>query len=160
MRRTVPQASRHTDRGQTLIEFAFIAPLIFLFLFVIVDFGIALDRRITLQHAVREGARYGAVTDSVDAIKQVTVQQAQGLVPENKVTVCYEPFPLTPVPGVTPVPAGQTGSGVRVTAELKYEFPIMREILGAFGIAPFFIDMSPSGSARMERSVASPTPCQ
>lgn len=159
MRLNLPPSGRRADRGQTLIEFAFIAPLIFLFLFVIVDFGIALDRRITLQHAVREGARYGAVTDSIAAIKQVTVNQAQGIVDASKIKVCYQPFPLTPVPGVTPVPAGQTGSGVRVSAEFNYQFPIMREILSAFGVAPFSIDMSPSGSARLERSIASPTPC-
>src|SRR3990170_4934584 len=54
------------QRGQTLIEFAFVAPIIFVFLFVIVDFGIALDRRIVLQHAVADGARRGAVNPDED----------------------------------------------------------------------------------------------
>ena len=52
---------RGSEGGQTLIEFALIMPIVFLFLFVLVDFGIAMDRRLVLQHAVREGARYAAV---------------------------------------------------------------------------------------------------
>ena len=49
------------EGGQTLIEFALAAPLLLVFLLAIVDFGIAIDRRIVLDHAVREGARYASV---------------------------------------------------------------------------------------------------
>ncbi|HXF50538.1 MAG TPA: TadE family protein [Dehalococcoidia bacterium] len=152
MKRTVPQASRHTDRGQTLIEFAFIAPLIFLFLFVIVDFGIALDRRITLQHAVREGARYGAVTADPAAVRQTTADQAQDLIDTGDVTVCYED-----VNGNGGV--GEVGDGVKVSAAFSYEFPILSELWQAFGGSPFTIDMSPSATGRLELSVPGATAC-
>ncbi len=142
------------DRGQTLIEFAFIAPLIFLFLFVIVDFGIALDRRITLQHAVREGARYGAVTANVTGIKQTTVNQAQGIVDTSKVTVCYEDTTFDANATV-----GDVGDSVRVTATFSYEFPILSELWQAFGGSPLEIDMSPGATGRLELSVPGATAC-
>lgn len=137
-----------------MIEFAFIAPLIFLFLFVIVDFGIALDRRITLQHAVREGARYGAVSASAAAIQNTTAGQAQGLVDAGGVTVCYEDTTFDANSTV-----GDVGDAVRVKAAFSYQFPILSELWTAFGGSPLTIDMSPQATGRLELSVPGATPC-
>lgn len=145
---------RNDERGQTLIEFAFIAPLIFLFLFAIVDFGIALDRRITLQHAVREGARYGAVNPSAAAIQNVTVAQAQDLIDAGDVTVCYKDTTFDANATV-----GDVGDSVRVTATFSYEFPILSELWQAFGGSPLEIDMSPGATGRLELSVPGATAC-
>ena len=60
-----------TERGQALVELAFIGPLLLLFILIVVDFGIALDHREVLQHAVREGARRGAVGDTVAQITEI-----------------------------------------------------------------------------------------
>src|SRR2546428_9890554 len=59
---------RRSERGQTLIEFAFVLPVILVFILVLVDFGIALDRREVLQPAVGDAARSGAVGSGLDAI--------------------------------------------------------------------------------------------
>jgi hypothetical protein len=134
-------------RGQTLIEFAFVLPLILLFFFSLVDFGIAIDRRITLQHAVREGARYGAVHSDTNDIRQLTADQSQGIVENCDVTVSY--------------PVGtDAGDSVRVQADFTWEFPIATEILGYFGVGPLLsINMTPNGTARLERSVSGAVPC-
>ena len=55
-------SSLKSERGQALVEFAFIGPLLLFFILIVVDFGIAMDRRELVQHAVREGARRAAVT--------------------------------------------------------------------------------------------------
>lgn len=52
-------------KGQTLIEFALVAPLFFILLFAIVDLGWMFYVNLTMQHAVREGTRY-AVTGRSD----------------------------------------------------------------------------------------------
>lgn len=52
-------------KGQTLIEFALVAPLLFVLLFAIVDLGWMFYVNLTMQHAVREGTRY-AVTGRSD----------------------------------------------------------------------------------------------
>lgn len=49
---------RH-ERGQDLIEFALVLPLLFLFLFGALDFGRAFFSYIVITNAAREGARYG-----------------------------------------------------------------------------------------------------
>lgn len=77
------------SRGQSLIEFALVAPLVLMFLWIIVDFGIALDRRIVLQHAVREGAREAAVKVDPTLAKDMVVAQSQGLVQTGQVDVCF-----------------------------------------------------------------------
>ena len=125
------------------------APFLFLFLFVIVDFGIALDRRITLQHAVREGARITAVEVNPAAGIDATVDQAQGLVDAADVSVCF---------------IDQDGSGapntmepveVSLTYEYKYTVPF-RSLLSALGIpSSFKIDMDPSATAALENDPGS-----
>jgi hypothetical protein len=147
-----PASRPRRERAQALIEFALLLPLFLVFLLAIVDFGFAMDRRISLQHAVREGARYAAVHDSVSDIQQHTATQSLGIVDPADVDVCYENSN-----GNGSV--GDAGDGVRVSATLTYEFPIMREIMGAFGVNPASIDMTPSGTARLEQSVTGGPVC-
>lgn len=52
---------RGRSRGQTLVEFALIAPLFFLLLFSIIEFGRAVYYIQMLNNAAREGARYAIV---------------------------------------------------------------------------------------------------
>ena len=137
------------------MEFALIAPMLILFLFAIVDFGIAMDRRITLQHGVREGARWAAVhTDTAD-IQQRTSDQSQGIIDPADVTVCYEDGD----DGNTTV--GDPGDSVVVSATFTYDLFIVRPVLsGLFGGGSAgTIDMTPSGTARLERSVFGAVAC-
>jgi Flp pilus assembly protein TadG len=138
----------HSERGQVLIEFALLAPLIFVFLFTIVDFGIALDRRITLQHAVREGARAAAVEADPLVAQQATAAQAQGLIDETDVEVCY---------------VDEDGSGqpdalehVKVSTSFTYQFTIpFGQLMGAFGIdVGGGIEMTPDATSAFENTPA------
>jgi Flp pilus assembly protein TadG len=133
------------DGGQAIVEFALIAPIIFLFLFVIVDFGIAMDRRIVLQDAVREGARYAAVTDDLDLIKERTVAQAQSVISKNDVIVCYMD-PETNTLKTNP----DVGDAVDV-CEKNFSYDPFMIRGGPFGITVPQIDMFLTGSARLEQ---------
>jgi len=79
--------------GQSLVEFAMIAPIFFLLIFGIIDFGRLYFTQSTLQHALREAGRY-AVTGNklsgtnpattqpytrVESIKQIASKAAMGL---------------------------------------------------------------------------------
>lgn len=55
----------HKSDGLAAVEFVFISTLFFLMLFAVLDFVIVGYVKLTMQHAVREGARY-AITGSVD----------------------------------------------------------------------------------------------
>ena len=50
-----------SQRGQTMVEFAMVLPIIALLLFGVIQFGITFNNYITLTDAVRAGARKGAV---------------------------------------------------------------------------------------------------
>ena len=72
------------QRGNAFVESAFVLVPLFALIFAIVDFGLAIFIRSTLQHAVREGARY-AITYQVkngmghdDSIKSVVQTNAMG----------------------------------------------------------------------------------
>jgi Flp pilus assembly protein TadG len=65
------------DRGQNLVEFALLLPLLLLFILGIVEFGVAVFAYSTIANAAREGARVGVVPsaqeqDIVDAVVQRT----------------------------------------------------------------------------------------
>jgi hypothetical protein len=52
---------RHDDRGAAAVEFALIAPLLFMLVFAIIDFGFGIHAWDATHNAAREGARFGAV---------------------------------------------------------------------------------------------------
>lgn len=51
----------HRERGASLVEFALVVPLLSMFLFGIVQFGLAYDMRQSINSAAREGARMAAI---------------------------------------------------------------------------------------------------
>ncbi|MCH7790392.1 MAG: pilus assembly protein [Acidobacteria bacterium] len=52
------------DRGVALVEFGLVAPILFLVLFAIVDFGWVFGQHLDVRHGVREGARLVSVNYS------------------------------------------------------------------------------------------------
>lgn len=57
--------SRQQQKGNSLIEFALVAVLFFTFLMAIAEFSIMFWAKLSMQHAVREGARY-SITGRTD----------------------------------------------------------------------------------------------
>ena len=58
------RSTRRQQRGTSTVEFALIAPLLFLLLCFAMDIGISLWVNLTMQYAVREGARYAVTGQS------------------------------------------------------------------------------------------------
>lgn len=140
---------RETERGQTIIEFAFIAPFLFIFLFAIVDFGMAMDRRVVIQHAIREGLRYGEVHENCEDIRTRVLDQSQGVLVRDNVKVSYENDPA------------KFGDLVTVqVVDYSYQLAIFggitHAILGSsFGSIP----MNPSASGPLDTVVANAGGC-
>src|SRR5215210_5088696 len=63
------------DSGVALVEFALIAPVLFLVLFAILDFGRALNYWQDATHLTAEGARYAAVDNNPGLPAGQTLQQ-------------------------------------------------------------------------------------
>ena len=155
------------EGGQALIEFAFVAPIVLVFLLGLVDFGIALDRRVVLDHAVREGARFASVggqalttgaAATVEEVKAYTSAQSQGIADaggapgsDNYVDVCYEDANANGV-------VGDVGDSVRVSIHYRHDF--VTGFTSMLDASPGSIDMVASGSARVEyRAQGTPASC-
>ncbi|HVT35185.1 MAG TPA: TadE/TadG family type IV pilus assembly protein [Nevskiaceae bacterium] len=85
-------ASAVRRRGMVTVEAAIVLPLFMLLMFCIIDFGRLLFTQTTLQHAMREGGRYGvtgrrlpnpadpkSLESRLDSIKQIVQQSAIGV---------------------------------------------------------------------------------
>ncbi len=83
--------NRRSCRGQNLVEFSLVLPILIVVLMGVVEFGIVYFIRASVENAVREGARYGAVhpTD-VSGIQTRVRQMVSGLAPASlQVNVTY-----------------------------------------------------------------------
>jgi Flp pilus assembly protein TadG len=67
--------ARLNEKGQSIVEMAFILPIMALFLIVVIDAARAFDAYIVLTNATREGARYGSYFQQDGAVTVATVQQ-------------------------------------------------------------------------------------
>jgi hypothetical protein len=54
---------RQSERGASIVEFALVAPIFFLLVMGICEFGVGFSNNIALRQGVREGARQGAVAN-------------------------------------------------------------------------------------------------
>jgi Flp pilus assembly protein TadG len=151
------------QRGQALIEFALLFPFLMMFLFVLLDFGIAIDRRVVIQHAVREGVRQGAVGLPADLagddndIKDLVVKQSQDTLSRDDITICFVDGPDA---NTNP---GNVGDSIRVSATYVYAFDAVsgQLLLPLVGVNPGDLDitMTPNAEATLESSVLGANAC-
>ena len=83
MTKTSRSTLRRNERGQTMVEFALVLPLLALLLFGVVQFAIVFNNYIELRDGVRAGARKAAVSrqnpDRVPDTRQAVVNSAGDL---------------------------------------------------------------------------------
>lgn len=65
-----------SDRGQALLEFALVVPLLILLLVGIISFGLYINANVSLEQAVRIGARAASIGDGVGNSNDNARQQA------------------------------------------------------------------------------------
>lgn len=74
----------HGERGASAVELALIFPLVSLFLFGIIEFGVAFLQVQSIRTGVREGGRAAAVGSLVPQTQQKTVDASVGSIPANQ----------------------------------------------------------------------------
>jgi Flp pilus assembly protein TadG len=114
---------RRTQRGVAAVEFALVAPVLFVLLFGIIDFGVLMSKKSTIADAAFEGARTGAISHSEAAIDSA-VTSSLGDIPAKAVTITVGC--TGPAPGYTVCPPGgfnsNVASGGTVVVTLKYHY--------------------------------------
>ena len=103
---------RSAPPGQALVEFALIAPILFLMLFGIIEGGRFILYYQTLNNATREGARYAIVHGSNSRCPSGPMPPGQ-----NPPGGCYDPAGNNVVQQVKDTAFGVLGGGVAVTPE-------------------------------------------
>lgn len=114
------------ERGQALVEFALILPIMLLLICALVDFGRAYYTWLMVTNAAREGARIGATQQPIGAINTRIIDSADGLDP-SRLTIS-----VTNVQG----PRGEPIE-VDLTYDFRFVTPIgnIMQLVGGDGLA-------------------------
>ncbi len=139
------QPGKSAERGQALIEFAVVAPIIFVLIFVVIDFGIGLNHRVVVTNAAREAARYGATGRSADEIKARALEQSEGLV-SDPANVEVKFFDING--------DGELLPGDSVAVHILYSYKLVTPlagIAGLWGSSPTSFEMNACTDMRLEQ---------
>lgn len=105
------------EKGQALLEFALVLPLLVLLLFGIAEFGRMLGVYLSLQHAAREGARL-AVTGASDYAVTERIIEAGVLLDPSRTQITIGP------------PQTNRFRGDTVRISITYTFPVETPVIG------------------------------
>jgi hypothetical protein len=132
-------------------------PVILVFIYAIVVFGLAMNVRASLQQAVREGARQSAVGKSDAEVQALAAGNAPDWIDPADVLICH--------PIDSDGSQGQVGDPVRVYIHKDgaegYPYTLVNTggMLSTWGVTGITVRMSPRATSRLEKSVAVPTNC-
>jgi len=104
-------------KGQAVVEFAIVLPLLLLLLLGMVNIGLAVQAQLVLTHAAWEGARAGAMAGaSGDGVITGAIQKSlQGLQHPEQVLIDIQPDETQRSSWTWPGPRGET-----LTIEVRY----------------------------------------
>lgn len=139
---TLARSGRRRRRGQSLVEFALVLPLMLLLIMGVVDFGRGIFALNEVADAAREGGRTGIVNQTLSDIRARAAEQAIALgIPTAPPASC--PATGGPPPGVAGIciaildPDGTTGActttpavGCLVVVSVKTTFTALTPIIG------------------------------
>lgn len=112
-----------SEKGQSLVEFALVVPLLLVLLFGIIDFGRVFHVYLTLDHAGREAARAASIGKDDLTVKTVAVNDASSInLTDDKISI--NPSPRS------------SGTDVTITITYKIDFltPIIAQMVGPFDL--------------------------
>jgi Flp pilus assembly protein TadG len=109
---------RHlNERGQALVEFALVLPILATLILGVIQFGIVFHDYLALTDAVRTGARQAAVTHNAGTASSAVLNSASELTSAN-VDI-----------SVSPSNAWKPGSDVTVTATYPYDISLLGVVI-------------------------------
>jgi hypothetical protein len=121
------------EDAQSLVEFAFVVPMLLILVFGIIDFGLGLRAYISVSSATREGARYAAVGNPAGTFSSGGTGECDGSTSTTvvgKTCATLKGLDLNNIEDVSVTyPAGQApGESVIVEMDYEYEYitPVQR----------------------------------
>lgn len=138
------------DEGAALVEFAIIAPLLFLLIFGIMEFGWAFLQNMDVRHGAREGARLAAVnsapanslpTQAENLAREVCLRMDQYNNDEPNISIAVNRDV------VAPTTASNIGDEITVTVRKP-----LSQLTGFLGFALNGINLSSTVQTRVEQT--------
>ena len=123
MRNRLHTARLRHERGATVVEFAFIVPLLIVLVLGIAEFGHAFQVQGTLSAAAREGVRIMALQNDPAGARAAV----RGAAPSLDPAVTDAQIVITPA--ACPTTTGTTNTTVRVT--VTYRMPFLTTFFGS-----------------------------
>lgn len=147
---TIPRSNDR--RGQSMVEFALILPLLILLLFGILDLGRAVYAYSTINNAAREGARWAIVDQTVADIRTEAANQGVGLgITPGAIEVTFvNNTDGSACTSVGQVAVLQCSANVRVPYQYQAVTPVLGALLGT-------ITMAGESQFRVESNCQEPT---
>lgn len=108
----------HNEKGQSLVEFALIIPVVLLILLGILEFGMMLNSYLTISNASREGARQGAIGSSDSDIQAKIMEISPNL---DDMDILVE---------ITPT-EGSRRRGDMVTISITYNYEVINPLISS-----------------------------
>lgn len=106
------------QKGQALVEFAIILPILLMLVMGILQFGMMLNTYLTIENASREGARAGIIGSSDAEIKNLIIATSPSL----------DPACLTVI--ITPDEPNRK-SGDTLTVQITYNYDLIVPIISS-----------------------------
>jgi len=107
-----------SQRGQAIVEFAFVLPILLTLLFGIIEFGRIFSAGLIVTHSAREGARAGAV-GAVDSAIILRVQESAAVLDTDLLTINISPA------------QGERERGAPVCVHVGYPVTVMLPFISA-----------------------------
>ena len=134
---------RDGQRGQGLVEFALVIPLLLLLLFAVLDFGRALYAYSTISNQARAGSRVAIVDQTIATIQQKAFDEGVGLgTTAADIDICFKEPDTTQQdcksPAVDDCPPKRTIGCIAIVT-VRHRFtavtPIISNIVGQIDMA-------------------------
>ena len=126
------------SRGQSLVEFALVFPLMMLLVFALIDMGRLVFASNSLAEAAREGARWGSVqarsANDIAGIEDYAEARVTGGGGASATATCIRP-------GVVVYQCAQNDTlEVRVAVQVQMITPVIAQLMAAAGLSPFNLE--------------------
>ena len=131
-----PRLKQARQTGATVVEFAIIAPVFLLLMIAVIELSMAYFANLTMQHAVREGARYAVTGQSnldPNASNQQRYQAVIQKMKDSSMGMYDKVNPVISVNGISTTSASMFGNaGDIVVISVDCSWPFSTPMIAAF----------------------------
>ena len=114
------------DKGQALVELAFVLPILLMLVFGVIEFGRIYSAQLELNHVAREGARMGAI--NADEEGEDIEYEIEDLVEDRVASLETDNITVQ----ISPTSGSELVSGEDLTVKIDYDVELLTPLFQMF----------------------------